>query len=114
MTTSNYRKGYLFERKVAGEIQDIIRTIHPKSKVYVMTSRGSHGLADLLCHVSTGQSKTCFAIQCKRRKPSVPSMKRMIAYARKEYDMLLFFAFSEDGVLTFYPDLIKYLYSLEG
>ncbi|MDA9748442.1 hypothetical protein N9V18_04910 [bacterium] len=90
---SQYRKGYIFEKKSNSYIQEILETFK-NLKFYSIESRGSKGTADIVFGIYDIKKKnrTWFGVQCKRGYISGPEKKREIEKASKISGMKLFFS----------------------
>ena len=110
---SQYRKGYLFEKKTHLKIIDIISS-YKNLKFYGIESRGSKGAADIVFGIFNKREKTrtWIGIQCKRGYVSAPEKFREIKAAMKNYGMVMFYSTpSKDkkSEIEFYPDFEKWL-----
>ena len=76
---SQYRKGYIFEKKTNAYIQELLSKFN-KLKFYAIESRGSKGTADIIFGLfnEKNDSRTWFGVQCKRGYVSLPEKKREI------------------------------------
>ena len=90
---SQYRKGYIFEKKSNSYIQEILERFE-NLKFYSIESRGSKGTADIVFGIYDIKKKnrTWFGVQCKRGYISGPEKKREIQKASKISGMKLFFS----------------------
>ena len=90
---SQYRKGYIFEKKSNSYIQEILETFK-NLKFYSIESRGSKGTADIVFGIYdiNKKNRTWFGVQCKRGYISGPEKKREIEKASKISGMKLFFS----------------------
>ena len=110
---SQYRKGYLFEKKTHLKISDIISS-HKDLKFYGIESRGSKGAADIVFGIYNKRYKirTWVGIQCKRGYVSKPEKSREIQSAMKTYEMIMFYSTpckEKKTEIEFYPDFEKWL-----
>ena len=106
---SQYRKGYLFEKKTHSGVNEIISKF-PELKSYGIESRGSKGAADIVFGIYNKKNKrrTWLGIQCKRGYVSMPEKKREVSSAMENYGMVMFYCTpskEKKTILEFYPDL---------
>jgi hypothetical protein len=104
---NKYRIGYLFEKRVHRILKSILDSFGFKYKI--VESRKSRGSADMLIGINTPRGLYWFGIQCKKLKPSLKEMQKAIKTALENEGMYLFFAYSLNRQIIFYPDLIKVL-----
>jgi hypothetical protein len=110
---SQYRKGYLFEKKTHQEIADIISS-YKYIKFYGIESRGSKGTADIVfgLYDSKKRKRIWIGIQCKRGYVSKPEKDREIKGAMKDYGMIMFYSTplkEKKTKIEFYPDFKEWL-----
>ena len=106
---SQYRKGYIFEKKTNAYIQELLSKFN-KLKFYAIESRGSKGTADIIfgLYNEKNDSRTWFGVQCKRGYVSLPEKKREIVKSLREYGMQLFYSTpmkEKKTLIEIYPDL---------
>ena len=106
---SQYRKGYIFEKKTNAYIQELLSKFN-KLKFYAIESRGSKGTADIIfgLYNEKNDSRTWFGVQCKRGYVSLPEKKREIVKSLGEYGMQLFYSTpmkEKKTLIEIYPDL---------
>ena len=93
MPNKKYVAGYRFEKKTVEYLNRIFGKI-PYIKWHIVESRGSKGMADLMCGVYntlTGE-RFWFGVQCKKGYISKPQMKRDAKRAMREKGMMLYHA----------------------
>jgi len=106
---SQYRKGYIFEKKTNAYIQELLSKFN-NLKFYAIESRGSKGTADIIFGLfnEKNNSRTWFGVQCKRGYVSLPEKKREIVKSLDEYGMQLFYSTpmkEKKTLIEIYPDL---------
>ena len=76
---SQYRKGYIFEKKTNAYVQELLSEFN-NLKFYAIESRGSKGTADIIFGLFNKKngSRTWFGLQCKRGYVSLPEKNREI------------------------------------
>ena len=110
---SQYRKGYIFERKTKSYLQEKL-SYHKELKFYAIESRGSKGSADIIFGLYNKKNKKriWFGIQCKRGYVSNPEKKRDIALVSRKYGMIMFYSTQDKekkSKIELYPDFDKWL-----
>jgi len=110
---SQYRKGYIFEKKTNAHVQEILSK-YKELKFYSIESRGSKGSADIVFGIYNKKTKAriWFGIQCKRGYISNAEKKRDISSVSKKYGMIMFYSTQDKEKKTkieFYPDFEKWL-----
>ena len=110
---SQYRKGYLFEKKTHLEIAQIVSG-YKNIKFYGIESRGSKGAADLVFgfYDSKSKKRTWIGVQCKRGYVSKPEKAREVKSAMRKYGMIMFYSTPKKEKKTeieFYPDFKNWL-----
>ena len=90
---SQYRKGYIFEKKTNAYVQELLSEFN-NLKFYAIESRGSKGTADIIFGLFNKKngSRTWFGLQCKRGYVSLPEKNREIKKSLDEYGMQLFYS----------------------
>lgn len=110
---SQYRKGYLFEKKTHAKIIEIISS-NKGLKSYGIESRGSKGAADIVFGIynKTNKTRSWVGIQSKRGYVSKPEKSREIKSAMKNFGMIMFYSTpskNKKGEIDFYPDFKNWL-----
>jgi|TARA_B000000557_G_C20586466_1_gene363613 hypothetical protein len=110
---SQYRKGYIFEKKSNAHIQGILEK-YKNLKFYSIESRGSKGIADIVFGIFNKETKrrTWFGVQCKRGYISGPEKKREMKKGQDLNGMKLFFCSpnkDKKGDLLIEPSLPKWI-----
>ena len=110
---SQYRKGYIFEKKTNSLIQEILSQ-YKELKLYSVESRGSKGAADIVfgLYNKKNMKRIWFGIQCKRGYVSTAEKRREISSAFKKFGMIMFYstpAKENKTNIEFFPDFLKWL-----
>ena len=110
---SQYRKGYIFERKTNSHVQEILSK-YKELKLYAVESRGSRGAADIVFGLYNKKNKKriWFGIQCKRGYVSTAEKKRDVSSALKKFGMIMFYstpAKEKKTKIEFFPDFLKWV-----
>ena len=110
---SQYRKGYLFEKKTHSKVADLI-SAHKELKFYGIESRGSKGAADIVfgLYNKKNEKRIWVGVQCKRGYVSKPEKAREIKSAMENFGMIMFYStpFKEKKTeIEFHPDFEKWL-----
>ena len=110
---SQYRKGYLFEKKTHTKVADLISN-HKELKFYGIESRGSKGAADIVfgLYNMKNENRIWIGVQCKRGYVSKPEKSREIEAAMHNFGMIMFYSTPSKEKKTeieFYPDFEEWL-----
>ena len=93
MPNKKYQAGYRFEKRTVEYLNNQLGPL-TNIKYNIVESRGSKGIADIMCGVynmDTGE-RFWFGVQCKKGYISRPQMKRDAYRAMKEKGMMLYHA----------------------
>ena len=93
MPNKKYQAGYRFEKRTVEYLNNQLGPLK-HIKYHIVESRGSKGIADIMCGVynmDTGE-RFWFGVQCKKGYISRPQMKRDAYRAMKEKGMMLYHA----------------------
>ena len=110
---SQYRKGYLFEKKTHLKVADLISE-YKELTFYGIESRGSKGTADIVfgLYNKKNENRIWIGVQCKRGYVSKPEKYREIESAMSNFGMIMFYstpAKEKKTEIEFHPNFEEWL-----